>query len=53
MASMAQNFRSTCGAERGAPESSTQLFPAVTPHVGQGTEDNWFAVSFLLFIRLL
>src|ERR1700675_3413540 len=39
IASMAQNFRSTCGAVRGAPECSTQLLPAATPHVGQGTED--------------
>src|SRR6267143_962308 len=47
-ASVAQNFRSTCASERGAPECSTQRFPAGTPHVGQGTEDNCVGVrSFM------
>jgi hypothetical protein len=38
------------GFERGAPESSTQRFPAATPHVGQGTEDNCLGVSSFFFI---
>jgi hypothetical protein len=46
---MAANFRSTCGSERGAPECSTQLSPAETPHAGQGTEDNCSGVSSLFF----
>jgi hypothetical protein len=50
MASAAVNFRSACGFERGAPESSTQRFPAATPHVGQGTEDNCLGVSSFFFI---
>ena len=51
IASAAESFRSTCGFERGAPESSTQRFPEATPHVGQGTEDNCLGVSSLIFIR--
>jgi len=51
MASIAANFRSTCGSERGAPDCSTQLSPAATPHVGQGTEDNCSGVSSFFFIR--
>jgi hypothetical protein len=51
MASEAANVRSTCGFERRAPESSTQRFPAATPHVGQGTEDNCLGVSSFFFIR--
>jgi hypothetical protein len=39
------------GSVRGAPEISTQLFPASTPHVGQGTEYNCLGVSSLFFIR--
>jgi hypothetical protein len=50
MASEAANVRSMCGFERGAPESSTQRFPAATPHVGQGTEDNCLGVSSFFFI---
>ncbi len=34
---------------RGAPECSTQRFPALTPHVGHATEDNFLAVSSLFF----
>src|SRR6266446_1565387 len=49
MASIAANFRSTCDSERGPPEFSTQRFPAATPHVGQGTEDNCLVVSSLFF----
>jgi len=49
-ASVAENFRSTCASERGAPECSTQRFPAGTPHVGQGTEDNCVGVSSFFFI---
>jgi hypothetical protein len=49
MASIADNFRSTCASERRAPECSTQRFPAATPHVGQGTEDNCLGVSSLFF----
>jgi hypothetical protein len=38
-----------CGSERIAPEWSKQRFPAVTPHVGQGTEENCSGVrSFIL-----
>jgi hypothetical protein len=53
IASAADSFRSTCGPERGAPECSTQRFPAGTPHVGQGTEDNCLGVRslFLIWIR--
>jgi hypothetical protein len=50
IASAAESFRSTCGSERRAPECSTQRFPAATPHVGQGTEDNCFAVRSFFFI---
>ena len=48
-----ENFRSTCGSERGAPECSKQGSPGATPHVGQGTENNCFAVRslFLIWIR--
>jgi len=51
MAAVAENFRSTCGSERGAPECSTQRFPAATPHVGHGTEDICLGVSSFFFIR--
>src|SRR5882762_9456130 len=48
MASAAESFRSTCDSERSAPECSRQRFPAGTPHVGQGTEDNCVGVrSFM------
>ena len=50
MASKAANFRSTCGCERRAPVCSSQRFPAVTPQVGQVTEDICLAVSALFFI---
>jgi len=50
MVSIAANFRSTCGSERGAPECSTQGSPAATPHVGHGTEDNCSGVSSFFFI---
>jgi len=52
-ASAAENFRSTCGSERGAPACSKQGSPGATPHVGQGTENNCFAVRslFLIWIR--
>jgi hypothetical protein len=50
MALIASNFRSTCGPERGAPENSTQRFPAAAPHVGQGTEDDCLGVSSFFFI---
>src|SRR5713226_3719459 len=50
IASAADSFRSTWGLERGAPECSTQRFPAGTPHVGQGTEDNCLGVRSLIFI---
>src|SRR5258708_29718899 len=49
MASIAANFRSMCDSERGAPEFSTQRFPAATPHVGHATEDNCLGVSSLFF----
>src|ERR1700682_166225 len=51
MSAVAENFRSTCGSERGAPECSTQRFPAATPHVGHGTEDNCLGVSSFFLIR--
>jgi hypothetical protein len=51
IASTAANFRLTCGAERRAPECSTQRFRAATPHVGQGTEDNCLGESSLIFIK--
>jgi hypothetical protein len=52
-ASAAESFRSTCGSERGAPEYSKQRSPAATPHVGQGTANNCFAVRsrFLIWIQ--
>jgi hypothetical protein len=31
------------------PDCMTQLFPAATPHVGQGIEDSNFLVNFLCF----
>jgi len=40
-----------CGSVRGVPESSIQRFPAGTPHVGQGTEDDCLSVSSFFFIR--
>jgi hypothetical protein len=48
---MAANFRSKWGSVRGAPECITQRFPAATPQVGQGTEDNCSGESSFLFIR--
>jgi hypothetical protein len=51
MASMAANFLSTWGSERGAPECSTQLSSGGTPHVGQRTEDTCLGVSSFFFIR--
>jgi hypothetical protein len=50
MASAAENFRSTCGPERGPPECSTQRSPAETPQVGQGTADICSEVSSFFFI---
>src|ERR1700746_347519 len=50
MASAAENFRSTCGPERGPPECSTQHSPAAAPQVGQGTTDICSEVSSFLFI---
>jgi hypothetical protein len=44
----AENFRSKCGSERGAPEWNTQRSPAGTPQVGQGTEDICLGVSSFL-----
>jgi hypothetical protein len=52
VASTAENFRSTCGSDRGAPECSTHRSPAATPHVGQGTEDSCLGVSSFLFTRI-
>src|ERR1700683_4243524 len=51
IASTAESFRSTCGSERGAPECSTQRFPAATPHVGHETEDICLGVSSFFFIH--
>jgi hypothetical protein len=51
IASAAENFLSTCGLERGAPQCSAQPLPAATPHVGQATEDNCLGVSSFLFIE--
>jgi hypothetical protein len=50
IASAAENFRSTCGPERGPPECSTQISPAAAPHVGQGTTDICSEVSSFFFI---
>jgi hypothetical protein len=50
MASAAENFLSTCGPERRAPECSTQRSPAETPQVGQGTADICSGVSSFFFI---
>src|SRR5882762_7860430 len=52
MASAAESFRSTCDSERSAPECSRQRFPAGTPHVGQGTEDNCVGVRSFIRIRV-
>src|ERR1700675_2344911 len=49
-ASLAAILRFPCGSLRGIPESSTQRFPAATPHVGQGTEEICLAVRGF-FIR--
>ena len=49
-ASAAENFRSTCASERGAPECSKQHSPGATPHVGQRTASNCFAVRSLFLI---
>jgi hypothetical protein len=51
MDSAAASFRSTCDSVRGPPESNTQLCPAATPHVGQGTDSNCSGVSSFFFIR--
>ena len=50
MASAAENFRSTCGPERGPPECSTQHSPAAAPQVGQGMADICSGVSSFFFI---
>ena len=51
--SAAESFRSTCGSERGAPECSKHRSPDATPQVGQGTENNCFAVKSFILIRIL
>ena len=51
IASAAENFRSTCGLVRRAPERMTQRLPAATRHVGQATEDICLVVSSFFFIR--
>src|SRR5437667_5037203 len=48
-ASAAENFRSRCGSLRRAPVCSSHGWPIAAPHVGQGTEDICFGVSWLLF----
>ncbi len=48
MVSAAESFRSTCDSERNAPEWSMQRFPAGTPHVGHGTENNCSGVRSLI-----
>jgi len=48
--SAAESLRSTCGAERGAPDCSKQPFPEATPHVGQGTERTIFGARSFFFI---
>ena len=50
IASAAENFRSTCGPKRGAPECSKQRFPEVALHVGQGTDRNISGAMSLIFI---
>jgi hypothetical protein len=45
-------FRSTCGAEREAPECTTQRLPAATPHVGQGTDNNCLRVMSEILIQI-
>jgi hypothetical protein len=50
IASAAENFRSTCASERGAPECSKQHSPGATPHVGQRTASNCFAERLLFLI---
>ncbi len=52
VASIAANFRATCGPERRPPECSMQPSPAATPHVGQDTEDNCLGESSFIFIRI-
>jgi hypothetical protein len=49
-ASIAANLRSTCDLERGAPEFSTQLFQAGTPHAGHRTDEACLGVSSLFLI---
>ncbi len=44
------SFRSTCASLRRPPECNKQRMPAATPHVGQGTENNCFAVRLLVLI---
>jgi len=50
IASAAENFRSVCDSERGAPECSRQHSPGATPHVGQRTASNCFTVRSLFLI---
>ena len=50
IASAAENFRSVCASERGAPECSKQRSPGATPQVGQRTASNCFAVRSLFLI---
>jgi hypothetical protein len=52
IASAAENFRSGCASERGAPECSKQRSPGATPHVGHRTASNCFAVRSLFLICL-
>src|SRR5580704_3121245 len=39
-----------CASLRGAPECSKHRIPAATPHAGQGTDANCFAVSSFILI---
>jgi hypothetical protein len=48
-ASIAENLRSMCGSERGAPECTTQRSRMRAPQVGQRTEDICLGVRSLLF----
>jgi hypothetical protein len=51
MASTAECFRAKCGSRRRPPDCMTQRFPAATPHVRQGMDDNRSLVSSFFFIR--
>jgi hypothetical protein len=53
IASAAQSLRSTWDSERNPPECNTQRSPGATPHVGQLTDTDCFAVSSLFFIYQL